>query len=53
MIDWLAQHWQTIAALGIVAVTVGVFGWKLIRKKDGGCVSGCSCGAKESSKFKV
>lgn len=52
--DWLEQHWQTITALGIVALTVVVFVWKLTRKKAGGCGSGCGCEAREEgSKFRV
>ena len=37
---------QTIAALGIVALTVFVFGYKILKKKDGSCGGGCSCSVK-------
>ena len=39
------ESWQSIAALGVVALTAGIFLWKSLRgRKSGrGCGSGCDC----------
>lgn len=43
---WFLENWQTIAALGIVALTVAIFALRLARpKKSPGCGTGCGCGA--------
>lgn len=39
-------HWQTLVALGVVALTLGVFLFRLIRTAkptSGGCGHGCGC----------
>ena len=42
--SWIAQHWQTIAALSIVAVTVGVFLRRAFgRKGYKSCGGSCGC----------
>ena len=40
------NDWQTWTALGIVALTAGVFVWRaLVKKKKPGCGGGCGCAA--------
>ena len=42
--DWLLQHWQSLAALGIVGLVAVLFVRNLIRpNKSGGCGGGCDC----------
>ena len=42
--NWLEENWQTVAALALVAVTLGVFVLRLLRRpKRGGCGAGCGC----------
>ena len=42
--DWLLRNWQTIAALGIVALTLALFTARLARaKRQPGCGEGCDC----------
>ena len=41
--NWIVQHWQTIAALTIVAVATVALVWRLCRKKKN-CGGGCGCG---------
>jgi hypothetical protein len=39
------MDWQTIAAAGIVIITLVIFAVRLTRpKKKSGCGSGCDCG---------
>jgi hypothetical protein len=41
------DHWQSIAAIGIVTITLLVFVICLVRpKKRGGCGHDCGCGKK-------
>ena len=48
--DWLAQNWQTVAALGVVGATLVVFAVRILRpKKAPGCGEGCGCGKKAAS----
>lgn len=46
--NWLVENWQSLAALGVVAITVLVFAVRLGRSRHkAGCGAGCSCdGAK-------
>jgi hypothetical protein len=45
--DWLTQNWQSIVTFAIVALTVAIFTFRIIRpKKSGGCGGGCECEAK-------
>ena len=39
-------HWQTIVALGVVAITLLIFCVRLIgpKKTGGGCGKDCGCG---------
>ena len=42
--DWISQNWQTLAALGVVAVTVVVFVVRLVRpRRKGACGKNCGC----------
>lgn len=42
--DWILQNWQTIAALGVVALTLAIFAFRMIRPpKKSGCGGGCDC----------
>ena len=45
--DWFLQHWQSAAALGVVAVTLGIFARQLLRPKKPGCGGQCDCPATE------
>jgi hypothetical protein len=41
---WLSQHWQTLAAATIVAVTLVTFLIRALRrKKSSGCGHNCGC----------
>ena len=45
--DWLSQHWQTIVALIIVALTVAAFARRFARPgKQSSCGKGCGCDGK-------
>lgn len=49
--DWLSQHWQTIVALIIVALTVAAFARRFARPgKQSGCGKGCGCDGKDLGK---
>jgi hypothetical protein len=37
------ESWQSIAALGVVALTAGIFLWKSLRGRKSGCGTGCDC----------
>jgi hypothetical protein len=42
---------QSALALGVVLLTLGIFGWKtFFGKKTGGCGKGCGCGDSELKK---
>ncbi|MEZ7969468.1 MAG: FeoB-associated Cys-rich membrane protein [Rubritalea sp.] len=41
---------QTIAALSIVALTVLIFCYKMLKRKSGSCGGGCSCSVKPKNK---
>ena len=41
------ETYQSIAALGIVALTAGIFLWKSLRRKKSGCGSSCHCPPKK------
>ena len=46
--DWLSQHWQTIVAVIIVALTVAAFARRFARPgKQSGCGEGCGCDGKD------
>lgn len=45
--SWLAENWQSLAALAIVALTLAIFLRRLVRpKQSGGCGGGCDCKVK-------
>ena len=45
--DWILQHWQSIAAALVVAATALVFGRRLLKRPERtGCGKGCGCPAK-------
>ena len=49
--DWIFQHWQSMAAALIVAATVFVFVRRLLARPDRpGCGKGCGCGLKGPGK---
>jgi hypothetical protein len=49
--DWILQHWQSIAAALVVAATALVFGRRLLKRPERtGCGKGCGCGLKGSGK---
>jgi hypothetical protein len=41
--DWLHTHWQTIAAITVVAVTAGIFVRRLLRRDKTSCGGDCEC----------
>jgi hypothetical protein len=44
--DWILQHWQSIAAALVVAATALVFGRRLLKRPERtGCGKGCGCPA--------
>ena len=46
------NDWQSWAALAVVAVTIGVFlARSLRRKKAGGCGGGCGCDSAKKPKL--
>ena len=48
--DWLLQHWQSAAALGVVGLTLGIFTRHLLRPRNPGCGGKCDCPATELKK---
>jgi hypothetical protein len=49
--DWIAQNWQTVAAVTIVACTVLTFSLRLVRpQQKRGCGDHCQCEAKRLTK---
>ena len=45
--SWLAQNWQTVAALVVVALTLALFARRLLRGRGkSGCGGDCECDAK-------
>ena len=45
---WIVEHWQTIAAFAIVALTLALFARNFLRSQGSksGCGEGCGCDAK-------
>jgi len=41
---------QSIAALVVVCLTVGIFIWRAFRGKKAGCGGGCGCSVKPNQK---
>jgi hypothetical protein len=48
--NWLAHHWQTIAAFTIVAATVAVFVIRSLRRRKG-CGGNCGCDAQNERRL--
>ena len=46
---WLLQNWQTVAALGVVALTACLFLRRLLRRGRASCGGGCECPAKKAA----
>ena len=49
----MTQDWQSLAAAGVVLITVGIFvarALKARRKKAAGCGGGCGCSTKPTVK---
>ncbi|NNC89717.1 MAG: hypothetical protein HKN82_14775 [Akkermansiaceae bacterium] len=45
--NWFLEHWQSVASLGVVALTVLLFIRGLTRRKARpGCGGHCGCGVK-------
>lgn len=44
---WIHEHWQRIAALTVVGVTVLLFLRRVLRKRTGSCGGDCECPARE------
>ena len=48
------MDWQTITALGIVALTAAAFAYRLFRPaKKSGCGKSCGCGSEGKSKIPI
>lgn len=47
---WLIQHWQTIAALGVVGITAAVFIRRMLHRDQTSCGGSCECPTKKMAR---